>query len=391
MKFPRTRAGWERAFDGMESFGLASLLFVLPLSEAAKSIALAIAAAGFVGRLAVGGRYRGTATGALAALLLYVLAAGVSIASARAPMRHPVELLTLGMAAVLFPVTADACSRTTRKSLFALAIVAGAATAALAGYVEYMAGDSLRLALPSVENPVPAGEYLSAAASLGLSFLAVEFAASLAGPLAAFALGVVWLGLFMTKSRGPLLGGGAGSVVAAALAGGRRLAAAVVGVAALGAIVFVMGNPGARVAQAGGSRAALSRAATWKSTVDLVAERPLTGHGLGSYPDLDVIYEDSVGRIHQLSAHNVLLQAACDTGLLGCGTLVAFVVLGIRDAVATLRRSTSRRSRAVAAGALGAVAALLVSGVFSVSTDAEPGMLLFALLALGGAPGPGDV
>jgi len=303
-------------------------------------------------------------------------------------MRHPGELLTLGMLVVAFPITADACSKESRKSFFTMAVLAGAVAAALAGYAAYMTGDSLRLSLPSVENPVPAGEYLGAAAAVALPTLLAELAAPLAGPLAAFALGAIWIALLMTKSRGPLGGGIAGSALGAALSGGRRFGLAIVVVAACAAVLFSIANPEARVAEVGGSRAAASRSSTWRATVALIAERPLTGHGPGSYPDLAVVYRDEVGSIRQLNAHNFLLQTACDTGLLGSGALALFMVLGIRDVVRALRASPPGRPRSASVGSLAGVAALLVSGVFSVSTDAEPGMLLFALLGLGAARAP---
>jgi D-glycero-D-manno-heptose 1,7-bisphosphate phosphatase len=383
LKLPTTKAAWERAFDGLESFGLASLLVALPLSEAAKSIALALAVAGFAGRIAVGGRYRGAGRGALAALGLHVLAAAASVAVARGQMKHPGELLTLGMVVVLFPITADVCARPSRRLLFGFAILAGAAAAALVGYGEYMVGDSTRLALPSIENAVPAGEYLGAAAAFGVSVLLAELAAPLAGPLVAFAVGALGIALLMTKSRGPLIGAAAGCGTAALLGMRRRHAAAALAACALAAVLFVALNPESRVARPAGSRAARSRGATWSATVDLIAARPILGHGLGSFPDLGVVYSDDAGRIHQLNAHSAFLNTACETGLLGCGALVLFVVLALRDVARAIRGAALTHARAVSSGAFAAVIGLLVAGVFSVSTNAEPGMLMFVLLALG--------
>lgn len=387
MRLPASRAAWERTFDGLESFGLACLLVALPLSEAAKSVALALAVAGFAGRVAVGGRYRGTGRAALAALALHVLTAALSVAAARDQMKHPAELFTLGMAVVLFPITADACARPSRRLLFGLAVLTGALAAFLVGYGEYMAGDSLRLSLPSIENAVPAAEYLGAAVAFGVPLLLAELAAPLAGPLAAFAVGALGIGLLMTRSRGPLVGAAAGCGAAALLGMRRRRAATAIGACALAAILFVLTNPGSRVATQVGSRAARSRVATWSATVDLIAERPLLGHGLGSFPDLGVVYSDDVGRIHQLSAHNAFLNTACETGLLGCGALVLFVVLALGDIARALRRAAPTHARAMSSGAVAATVGLLVAGLFSVSTNAEPGMLLYALLAMGAGPG----
>ncbi len=140
-----------------------------------------------------------------------------------------------------------------------------------------MAGDHTRLSLPSIENAVPAGEYLGAAVAFGVPLLLAELAAPLAGPLAAFVVGALGIALLMTKSRGPLVGAAVGCGTAALLGMRRRHAAAALAVGALAVVLFALLNPGSRVAGSVGSRAARSRAATWSATVDLIAERPAPG------------------------------------------------------------------------------------------------------------------
>lgn len=389
----RTRA--VRVLDGVQSLGLVVLLVGLGASEAAKSLGLALAALGFVGKLFIGHRPSSIGTASAAAMGALFLSAALSVALAPPGLGRPRELVTLATTLVAFPLTLDACRGQSRRILFGAAVLLGAAVAALWGYGVHMAGFYKRLVLPSIENAVPAAEYLGAVFAFGLAVLLAERRSPVAGPFVAFATGVSGMALGMTLSRGPLLGAASGALVALGAVVRKWWAvAALLLCFALAATVFGAANPGARLVKEGvlGTRTAAARLDTWRKTLDLIADRPLNGHGLGSYALLGVVYRDEIrGAEHQLNAHNALLNTAAETGVIGCGTLVLFLVLGIRDVVRSIRRATWSLDRAVLVGALAGAAAILVSGVFSVSIDAEPGILLFALLGLGasGATGSG--
>jgi len=377
------------SLDGAQSFGLVVLLFGLPFSEAMKSIGLAIAVAGFLGKLALGARPRLGDRRVLLALLVFYAMGALSVAVAEPHLRRPNELLTLAMTVVPFVLVADACARPSRKLFFALTIVAGAALAALLAYVDHMTGSYHRMVLGSVENAIPAAEYLGAVVPLGVALLLEEMAAPLAGPLLGLSVGSLVITFIMTKSRGPLPAAitGFGMAVGMSL---RRWRYGLIAAAACCAAfaIFIVANPGSRAANAmePGKRDSQSRLVTWQKTADRIQERPVLGHGLGSYPGLNVVYVDEKLTIHQLNAHSAWLQVTCDSGVLGVGSLIAFLVLGF---LSVLKRSRSSRGldRAVSVGSLGGVAVVLLSGLFSVSTDAEPGILLFALMALGTVSG----
>jgi O-antigen ligase len=379
----RARAG--RYFEALESFGLFVLLIGLPVSEAAKSAGIALAALGFLGRRLSGEPLPGWRRPAVLALAAYYLIAVVSVLVAEPSARRPEALGSLALTLSAFPLVLDACSRPERRIRFVAAILAGGAIAAVAGYVDYMSGSWLRLVLPSVENAVPAAEYLGALAAVALVLLFVVWRRPLVGPLVAFVVGVSWLALLMTKSRGPMVGAVVGAVAAVGAGVRRRYAVTLLVVLALGAVVFWRAHPEARVVGdlLVGSRAAASRVYTWGRTVERIAERPVLGHGHGSFKSLMIVYEDEIGPIHQGNAHNAPLHVLADTGLLGCGALAAFLVLGIRGAIRAARRAPPGVERSVSVAALGGVAAILAAGAFSVSVDAEPGILLYALLALG--------
>jgi O-antigen ligase len=391
--FGRFRRRTVGVLDGLETFGLGVLLAGLAVSEAAKSAGIALAVAAFVAKAVVARRVAIPRTGAMAALAFYFAAVCLSFAVAAPGYRSPHELLMIAMMIVAFPLVSDVCaSRPSRRLVLANMVVLGAALGALGGYADYMSGSFLRLALPSIENAIPAGEYLAAASAFALPLLFAEAQSPIAGPLLGFATGASVMALLMTKSRGPLIGAGAGWLLSGLLGLRRRRLVALAAAAAVALVVlFALANPGARVVKDGvvATRSAENRVKTWRRTVELIRERPIVGHGPGTYKLLRVVFRDEVGVEWERNAHNVVLHTATEVGLLGAGALVLFLVLSLRDVVRGVRRARWPLRRAISVGALGAAAAIVVSGAFSVSTDAEPGILLFAVLALGAAA-PGE-
>lgn len=375
----------ERIFELLESFGLVVLLAGLAVSEAAKTAGILLAALGFVGRRLTGDPFPGWRRPPTIALAAYYLIAVASVLAREPAARRPETLGSLALTIAAFPLVLDACARPGRRAQFVAAILAGGALAAVLGYADYMSGGWQRLVLPSIGNAVPAAEYLGALAATALAILLAVWRRPLLGPSVAFVVGVSCLTLLMTKSRGPMVGAAVGAVVAVGGSVRRRYATALLIVLAIGAVLFWRAHPEARAVDdlLVGSRAAASRAFTWRRSVELIAERPVLGHGHGSYKSLMVVYEDAKGPIHLRNAHNVPLHVASETGLLGCGALAAFLVLGIRAAVRAARRTPRGLERAVSIAALAGVAAILAAGIFSVSIDAEPGVLFYALLALG--------
>jgi len=389
------RTGRDRlleALEGLEALGVSVLLLGLPWSEAMKSLGLALAAAGLLARLAVGGRMALAPKWTLLCLGFYFCAAVLSQMLAPEDLFRPRELLTVGMTIAAFPLVADVCGRRpSRRVLLAFVIIAGAGVGAVLGYFEYMAGPYQRLVLPSIENAIPAGEYLAAVMALAMGVLFAEAGATVVGPLLGFCAGACALVLLMTKSRGPFLGAAAGGLLIGALSLRRRWIVLAVSLALVaGVMLFGSFNPESRVVRDGVVRSSsvVKRMQAWEASMDHFAERPILGHGVGSFSLLGIHAVDEWGVEWQQNAHNVILHSLVETGLLGTGALVCFLVLGLRDVVRALRRRGWRHHRAITAGSLAGVAVLLVSGVFSVSIDAEPGMLLFALLALGASVDP---
>jgi O-antigen ligase len=376
------------AFDGLQTFGLVVLLFGLPVGESVKSIGLALAIAGFVGKLACGKAPAFRRRGSVVALGALFLIATLSVAFAEPALRKPFDLVIRALVLVVFPLVLDACQRRSRTLLFAWAIVAGAAVAAVMGYAGFIGAEVRhRLALPSIENAVPAGEYLAAAAVVAAALLWFEWRARVAGPLLWLSTAATVGALVLTKTRGAFAGAAAGFACLLALLSRRRYALALLVVAAVGAWVFVATHPEARVITARYQIDA--RFVAWKGAIEKVGERPVLGHGLGSFDLFGIVYRDERVVEPQLHAHNDLLQAASETGLLGAGALALFLVLGIRDVLRSVRSVRRRLWRAVSCGALGGAVVLIAAGLGATVMGGETGTLLLALLAIGAAAGEG--
>jgi hypothetical protein len=109
-------------------------------------------------------------------------------------------------------------------------------------------------------------------------------------------------------------------------------------------LAMAVGSSGTTTARAGtaGSSGLGTRAEMWKSTLEALPERPLLGFGPGRYVSVssprrtleiaryegpDVLYSD---------AHNLVVEYAVATGVLGLGLLGAWLVLSARRVVGPL-------------------------------------------------------
>lgn len=123
------------------------------------------------------------------------------------------------------------------------------------------------------------------------------------------------------------------------------------------------------------------RLAMLEAGVSIVRDHPLTGIGPDMvarvYPDYRVAYAVKPTNPH---LHNVPMQIAAERGLPALAAWLWFIVALIRG---LLRIVAGRQHMALAAGGLGAVAAMLVAGMFEYNFgDSEFLMLFLVLVAL---------
>lgn len=96
----------------------------------------------------------------------------------------------------------------------------------------------------------------------------------------------------------------------------------------------------------------LGRLGYWEEALHMIADRPLTGFGLGSYVWVFPNYRDVVTNQLQTNAHNEYLEMAAETGLIGAALCTLFLVLLFRIALTRVRAAADREELGIRVGAL---------------------------------------
>ncbi len=186
--------------------------------------------------------------------------------------------------------------------------------------------------------------------------------------LGAAAAAVILAGLGFTYSRGAWLGGAAGVLLFIVLLPRRAIRpllamlAAVLVAAAL-ALAGVAGALGQRLGAVAAPGAIEDRVAMWRAAAAMARDRPLLGSGLNTFGLLYPRYRpaDERSSPEQPFAHNILLNAAAEGGVLGLAAFLLTLLGAAAQGVRWLRRRDAHDGeRLAAASVLAAVAALMV-------------------------------
>ncbi|MBD3368552.1 MAG: hypothetical protein GF405_10360 [Candidatus Eisenbacteria bacterium] len=372
----------ERFLDTTEFLGVVVLFGGLAHSEALKSTGLLLAVAALAARLALGYRPGWLRRPAIWAVGLIVITSALSVAFADAGLRRPQELLTVAAMVSLFPLGTDVCTSRRRVVVLGAALLIGTS----AGIAVSLWSPGLRegrFGLPSLPNPIVAGEYLAGvlpvAAALAMSRGVGRPGRALAWLVAAFSVTALWL----TQSRGPLPAAALGLAVLLSCHARRFwVAAAVLVPAVVVAVSLSVAIPSSRLIGTRLERAIRIRSGIWSQTIDRIAERPITGHGVGTYGSLKVGVSDGAGHRYTSHAHSVALHLLAERGVLGLAAFLLFCALSLRDVAAAVRAAHPRDLYPAAACLAGAVA-LLIAGLSHLTVWAEPGFLFYGMLGIG--------
>lgn len=106
------------------------------------------------------------------------------------------------------------------------------------------------------------------------------------------------------------------------------------------------------------------RFALWKSALNMLRHRPLTGGGLSGFQTSLKPYQDPSYREDQIYPHNLFLNFWSETGLLGLFGFLWLAVQVLRTAIGGL--PVNPWSRVMSIGLLGALVAIFVHGQFDV-------------------------
>jgi len=250
----------------------------------------------------------------------------------------------------------------------------------------------------------PTGQVLPGTAMLGNNGVGTTLAASAVIALSllvsrawgrpwllAAAVAVLLAGLVATWSRGAWISTAAGVVTLLAVGVDRRVRIA------LGLLILLLVSLGAvllprwpelyaEVRSMGSLAANKNRIAIWQAVPKMVRDHPLVGTGFGTFASAYPRYRLPYARdLTPPFAHNLLLNAAVETGVLGLVAIVALCAAGLASSWRWVMRTPhGSPERTAAAAVLAALVTLLatqmVDGTFMY---VHVSFGFFALLALG--------
>lgn len=241
----------------------------------------------------------------------------------------------------------------------------------------------------SFPNPGPLGGYLalSAICAAGLSIYWFNRQKRRSGILAAIAGGVLCIGVYAADSRAAWLAlamGGTYLALRQTRNGPRQKYIRNLGWISLPILFICLGYTLYHYKP----DSANGRLLIWRVSMDMIADQPVTGHGIGSFPENYMYYQAGYFRNHPDSpavqvADNTIypfnegVRMACEAGIIGIALallvlLSAFWDGGSKNPVVVIYRST--------------LLGWLVFSCFSYPADVLPSAVLFALL-MGGTQG----
>jgi O-antigen ligase len=264
--------------------------------------------------------------------------------------------------------------------------IAGGVAAALWGLARIGAGWTFATTPALGENGL--GTTLAVALTLTVG-LAVT--GRLPGRWAAAAISILLAGLILTRARGAWIGAAVG-VAWAILAGAPRPARLrlLLGAATLTTLVLIVSArwPAlhAEVRSIGSLEANRNRLLIWQAVPRMVADHPLLGTGFGTFLQAYPRYRSpEATELSPPFAHNLLLNFAAETGVVGLVALVALCTVSLLSAWRWAQRSPpSAEGRGPGIAVLAALLALLTNQLFDGSImSVHLGFGFFALLVLG--------
>ncbi|MBI3812512.1 MAG: O-antigen ligase family protein [Nitrospirae bacterium] len=143
-------------------------------------------------------------------------------------------------------------------------------------------------------------------------------------------------------------------------------------------------NRGASMGNVKSDGSNIERLNIWRTTIDMIRDRPLLGVGKGNYTTVMDQYRGRYGARAHSHAHNTLLQVTAENGLVGLlGYLYLWFVF-FREMIRSLKPETGSLTRGVAVGVIGALVGFHVAGLFEYNLgDSEVDAMMWFIVGLG--------
>lgn len=146
--------------------------------------------------------------------------------------------------------------------------------------------------------------------------------------------------------------------------------------------------------QAARDYSVVTRLAYWKATWQILLDHPLTGVGVGAFPSVYPRYGSSSAQLERVEeVHNDYLHLLVETGLIGGGLLLTFLVLCVRSWRAQVRKmaTAGRGDPAVLYGSWIALVGLALHSWVDFNLQIPSNALLFLLMTAMIAPAEEDL
>jgi O-antigen ligase len=131
-------------------------------------------------------------------------------------------------------------------------------------------------------------------------------------------------------------------------------------------------------------RSNIERLNIWRTTIDMIRDRPLLGVGKGNYTKVMDQYRERYGAGSHSHAHNTLLQVTAENGLIGLAAYLFIWFVFFREMLRTLKAESGPFTRAVSIGVIGAMVGFHVAGLFEYNLgDSEVDAMMWFIVGLG--------
>lgn len=120
----------------------------------------------------------------------------------------------------------------------------------------------------------------------------------------------------------------------------------------------------------------------WTVALDIIRNNPIIGSGLDAFGMSFTQYDTWNGQFRLEHAHNDYLQTLSDSGIVGFGLLVMFIVLLFKQGLNIIRNSNDRFRRGAAMGALAGCFGIMIHSLFDFPLRTNANSFFFLMLAV---------
>jgi len=291
---------------------------------------------------------------------------------------------------LLFIVIADVINTREKVARSALAFIFPASIVGLDGLYQYYSGHDLFRHFPLFEKikvtatfkfSNSAGTFFATVLPLPLSLFMMNALRGKKKALLAASIAVIFACLMLTQARAAWLGFACAFILLCVISGKKKYYVLLVLLLLVVALLAVAGPQPLKdqlgsIVNIGRDQSSQDRLLIWETGWRMFMDRPIFGHGLGTFMSVFERYRPE-GYREIVYAHNCLLQVAAETGIAGVlaslWIAAAMFISGLRNYF----REKDVFTRAAYIGFIGGLLATLVNSLFDTNLYALPLAVLF--------------